>query len=515
MTDKELGDIIKRTLEDYQPEYDPKSWDALNERLDAEDGVGTDDFDRSIKAALSGFVVDESATGWEAMEHKLAQAEHESFDEAIRDRVEGYEEPYDSSSWPVLDEKIKEDTIMRRRLRVAKALEVAAVLLIVLTIHNLMPDIRQMLASTGNDQITQLDTRNSDEFNETLNGSIIADDGVQSNSPVSTDAARDQQTYNPAAQSQGSGRAVNSQVLNSADRTVANFVLLHDTRMTGLTYESVNVESNKCEVIPNLGNERDMESVMPVASKSATLAANDPYPVPVPELPRSRKSLRLSFGASADVNSLYMPTEQFYTGGKKVRFNERTLVAMGFSTGAGLVFDHGKWSFETGLYYSSKQYQPNRVLQIGKAFDVRTLDFERISLHVLNIPLNAYWNFDRKGKTRFYAVGGAGFNLIASANYDLLTRRDTRSAPPGAGSSRTDLEVSEVREHILDGAEFSSKSYVTVVGGFGVEHYLNQKLSIFSQPTFNYQVPFFHFSDQNGKHIQYVSVQFGTRIRLK
>ena len=106
--------------------------------------------------------------------------------------------------------------------------------------------------------------------------------------------------------------------------------------------------------------------------------------------------------------------------------------------------------------------------------------------------------------------------MIANAHYDLISRNNFRSAPPGVvPDKKTDDEVARIREHILDGAKFSSKSYITVAGGFGVEHYVGGKLSIFVQPMYNHQIPYFSFSDHNGKQLKYISMQLGTRVNLR
>lgn len=561
MTDKEFGDIIKKKLEEYRSEYDPASWDALEERLnapddaseadfdrsvraalsgfampedvtsdwealearmDTEEGVSEDAFDQSVRTALAGFMVPEADASWDAMEKKLEASEQESFDDSIRSSMEKFKEPYDSSSWPVLDNKIDEDDRLRRRLIVAKVLEVAAVLLFVLTLHNLMPDIKELIspddvANRGLAQ-NQADEPVSGQ-SETLHATNDISDNLESISEQGADIVNVEREGVARMDFESNATAGSESIViaNVTSRNAQNVVPLSAMEVNGFELVTLK-DSESCEVTPDL-NRNDYVSIPPTVGATemnkvglATAELTPPSPRPF----KSRKSLKLSLAASLDVNSLYMPDEQFYVGGQKIRFSERTLAALGFSTGAGFIFNYGAWSFETGLYYSSKQFEPNRVLQIGKAFDVRTLDFERISLHVVSVPLYAHWNFDRKGKTRFYAVGGAGFNLIASANYDLLTRRvNSRSAPPGAGSSKTDLEVQQIKENILDGAEFSSKSFVNVTAGFGVEHYLSQRLSIFTQPTYSYQIPFFHFSDQNGKHLENIAVQFGTRMRLR
>ncbi len=394
MTDKELGDIIKQKLEEYKPEYDPASWEALESRLDASDELVDDAFDQSVRTAFAGFALPEdAASDWESMEKILDADQGQQFDDTIRSSMEKFEEPYDSSSWPVLDTKIDEDEKLRRRLIAAKVLEVAAVLLIILTLHNLMPDIKELVFPNIED--TQVPGTEQTAEVLTVHGSEA---GILSTNSQTTEIAGDlnqeassiENTTETKLQSTIPYRG--EAVLVTEGRDLVTTDALAPVEANGFDLISL-TDAQECEVTPDLGVAMiglppaiaSLPMGEPVHSSNTNLIPPTPKPF------SARRSLKLTLAASADVNSLYMPDEQFYIGGQKIRFNERTLAALGFSTGAGLVFGYGAWSFETGLYYSSKQFEPNRVLQIGKAFDVRTLDFERISLHVISVPLKAHW----------------------------------------------------------------------------------------------------------------------------
>ena len=69
-------------------------------------------------------------------ERRIVEDENSVFDDEVRQNVENYKAPYDAASWPVLDQKITEDQLFRRRLIGAKILEIAAILIALVTFYN-------------------------------------------------------------------------------------------------------------------------------------------------------------------------------------------------------------------------------------------------------------------------------------------------------------------------------------------------------------------------------------------
>ncbi len=554
MTDKEFDKILKGKLEDNQPEYDQASWEALENRIVSEDLSSADDpFDDAVRAALGQFAVSDSIGDWTEMERRIVEDENSVFDHEVRQNVENYEAPYDAGSWPVLDQKITEDLRFRRRLIGAKILEIAAILIALITFYNVFPDIKNSLRDKGQSAEiaespgTRVEGAAIMSLAQNSNGQASVLDAVWNKSEVTeggdgSDVVLSSMTFpsnsgNSHSKASGPEPVANNEALLPDDRSMpevqredeVKVVYAIDLAQRGSTqvdnaqaennkrritaleyalqpYQNHSVHSISIEKLPSV----DVFGIVGQSDQNITVT------IPEQKPSKKRKALRFSFGASIDLNALYMAKEQFYADGKQIEFSEKNLLATGYSAGAGILFGDGPWTFETGLYYSAKEYDPDRILQVGKTFDVRTVDFSEISLHIVSVPLYAHWNFDRKGKTRFYAVAGVSMNLIATAHYDLITKNNFRSSPPGSvPDKKTDSEVARIREHILDGAKFSSKSYVTVAAGFGVEHNLGGKLSLFAQPMYNYQVPYFSFSDRNGKQFQFISMQFGTRVRLR
>lgn len=520
MTDKEFDDILKHKLDQFRAEYDPQTWDSLEQRIENENLAEGDGFDEAIRASMAGFAGSGLSPDWETMEQRLDAEEAQVFDEHVKESVGKYSAPYDPSSWPILSDKITEDERLRKKLIALKVLELAAVLVALLTLFNFLPLLEKAIMDEQEQVVTLDDERASMRMEAVIDkklagsGSEASNGAIGIQSGAGTDGSAVDNSGSNGKQSQFNESVSDA---TSSDQTRGQKTLVKvptlGTRPSEVVHERVQRHAEQCEVQPDLGNDAVISLTVATVALPNELTSLESRNTPSTQLRSRKKSLRLGLFTSLDFNHLYMPSEQFYADGRKIKFSEKYLLATGYSVGATLLFDRGAWSFETGLVYSQKSFEPNRVLQIGKTFDVRTVDFDEISMHLVKVPLNARWNFDRKGKTRFYLVGGAGLNVIAAANYDLLTRGGVGSRPPGG--TRTDVEVARVRENFLDGAEFSSKSFITLSGGIGVEQELSKKFSVFVQPTYDYQLPILLLSDREGKQLQFLSLQFGTRVRLQ
>lgn len=526
MTDREFDQHIKRVLNNHQPEFDPASWEMLEERMDA--GAVDPSFDEAIRASLSQFTPDNATGDWSRMEQVLVE-EEQAFDATVKEKVEQYEALYDPATWPVLSEKLTADERLRRRLVTAKILEIAAIIVALLTFYNFFPAIQSNVIEPTGEYVRQHFAQNEEGITSDAPGH------TKSNTPsIAENAERDARSAEEEVSTAFLNTKGEARLNTQSDYPVTTYVgqapvapleriqtglpAGHSLLLEGLPVDEMPVNLIAA-VNPEEKSREKVSLLLRLASPLHTVMSDDPgtgLSLAALTLPKER-GLRITMGASADVNVLYIPDDHFFTQGRQIKFGEKELVALGYSAGASVLFDRGPFTFETGLYYSAKTYEPNRILHIGETFDVRTLDFRQINLSIVSVPLYVHWNFDRKGKVHLYTVAGMNMNVLAIAHYDLIAKNNLQSAaaPQDPQYRRTTQEVERVRENILDGAEFSTKSFITVSGGFGIERQINTRFSIFGQPTFNYQIPFFGIADQNGKHLQFGSLLLGTRITLK
>jgi hypothetical protein len=416
---------------------------------------------------------------------------------------------------------------MRRKLVYVKILEIAAIFIVFLTFYNFFPAFKTTIIESAEDLLrsekstyeTALLSQPVTPIEQKLNSAAPA--------PVSGNISAGLNDLKPGLkrtdQKQTERLALEVPLVNIAEAAD------HNTK-TPVSAPSVSSSENPVSSSLSVLNDPSelvesedgahfddvsflSTSAMNVSTKERMGLNHAVSPGMISVLP-GRSNVRFGMMASADVNTLFFPEEHFYSQGRSINFSEKEIVAGGYSAGASLLFDFNKVMVETGFVYSSKTFGPDRNLFIGSSTDRHTLDFENITLNIISLPLYMHYKIDGKGLWRVYATGGASLHVIANANYDLIVETYTTSIVQNPQQLQIEREVQRVREHMRDGAKFSSKGYLTLIGGLGLERYLNQRMSVFVQPMYHYQIPFFGLIDQNGKHLQNGSLMLGTRISL-
>lgn len=534
MTNKEFDQWLKESLSSVRPEPTPQDWDHFVHQVEESESAFDSGFDDAIKNAMTQ-VTSTSVPDWQRMEQQLDADEHQ-FDQHVRQSIEQFEVPYNPHTWPTLHAKLSEDERLRRRLIIVKVLEIAAVFIVFLTFYNFFPALKSSVIEPAENLIRK-ELRNKEDVEydmteETRVGNTgIPDASVlskKSSEIVSSEAMqRPEEKQNPVASASGLyGSAVraghNGHGLESVTLSTQNTDAIIPESLSPV--EILPVEIAKAEIVDSRSEDitepATLDALSTLSTPQPTLSFVGPMPVFhsllsfTPEVTKMSK-VRFGMMAIADVNTLFFPEEHFYSQGRSIHFSEKEIVAGGYSAGASLLFDFKRIMIETGLTYSSKTFGPDRNLFIGTSADRHSLDFENITLNIVSLPLYLHWKLDGRGVWRVYATGGASMHVIANANYDLIAENIYTSSAVQSGQQLQNIrEVQRVREHMRDGAKFSSKGYLTAMGGFGVERYLNSRMSVFAQPMYQYQIPFFGLIDQNGKHLQNGSLLLGTRISL-
>jgi hypothetical protein len=192
----------------------------------------------------------------------------------------------------------------------------------------------------------------------------------------------------------------------------------------------------------------------------------------------------------------------------------------GFGGGFTVALGHPVWALETGVIYSAKDFKPGRQLIVGGVFDNGRIDFQAMKLQIISVPLQYRYRFDREGRLKMYGLIGGGFNMIVQSDIDVQIKYSFQSTSFGSNPNadpdlaETIRESRRIREHIRDGAPFSTKTFVSINSGAGLEYQLTEYKTLFLQGTVLYQIPDLEFSNNNGKHLRSVSLQVGVRTPL-
>src|SRR4030095_5278151 len=171
MSINEWDDDLKNLLGDYKPEDLQPDWDAFSLQLDAHQELAEagDDppFDENFIESLKEYHVTGEAVGWERIQNTTDAAD-KTFDEDIRKRLADFEPHYDPRTWPLFLQRLADANFLSAKLIAIKVIEVAAVVLILLTVVNM-----GRMGKLPFD--TPLNENSSDELNQTPKGNGIAE----------------------------------------------------------------------------------------------------------------------------------------------------------------------------------------------------------------------------------------------------------------------------------------------------------------------------------------------------
>jgi opacity protein-like surface antigen len=189
-----------------------------------------------------------------------------------------------------------------------------------------------------------------------------------------------------------------------------------------------------------------------------------------------------------------------------------TKEASALNISGGLSFDMklgDKFRLESGVQVSKRTHTEKSLLSFStnaQAFADERVDLKTTSIE---IPLNAKYEVAGGNKTSVYALAGISNHFVmtiqntlfeksvSTQNYDLTIQTAGRGSVSESG--------------LADQGELSSNYFISLNGGMGIEHQLNDRLSIFAQASYK------HGFGSVGRHddqISSVSVATGMRGSL-
>jgi len=486
---------------------------------------------------------------WKRIEATLDAAD-QAFDETIRYKVNQFNPPYEPHTWPLFVKRLADTRNLRAKLIVLKSVEVAIVLLLLLSAVNIqrmgkMPFESDLLNSDSKRE-SQLKAEENKKDNESIQSTpnstnstnIDFTEAEQHQNASSTNKdnllAENNYSNNNSTLTENKSATRNNlastEIPNSIFPTVDEFNTENQTStnrqsLSTLAEEIPTLVLNGIDftveptVIPDVNVVPDDYITAPIATAGMTSFDRSVNVIPDPKFIEPLKRTYTEFGmlAQADYNALKMPEDHLYSSGREIIFPSKGIMSPGFGAGFTIAIGHPIWALETGVIYSAKDFEPGRQLIVGGAFDNGSVDFEAMKLQLVSLPMQFRYRFDHKGRLKAYGIGGGGFHVIAESNIDVQVKYHFPSLAFGENPNNdptlaeTIQESRRIQEHIRDGAPFSTKSFVSANVGLGVEYMLTEHKAIFLQSVAQYQIPNIAFSNNNGKHLRSVSLQVGIR----
>jgi hypothetical protein len=523
---------IKEALESLTPEYDPTSWEGLEQRISAEEILNPSDdslIDDLAIQNLAGLSAGSNAD-WSLFENKLDASEAavlEEVDQLAYDNLSRFEAPYQPSHWELMMKRIEAELTLRGKLYRYKVGEVALMLLLIFTFFNLQPLDHFPIKIGGDKEKSEIELNNAGEVISTQNNLI----------PQSTDGTKEEKISRPIA-ANGNSEIENPKVdFNSnTDKERKEEGTLQNTFVERIDKASFDRESpntplalpalspfvtseHNFSLADNLMNYEKESSMVPMINSLIALEISlldfegeEDFELNEPKKVKVKPDWRISIFSTSDINKVYTPFD--VTFGNPAY----TSIAGGYGGGITATMKLNRIAFETGGLYSFKRYIPEPFSdEPFKPNSLFTQDFKGVQLDLLQIPVNFQYHVKNRGKLRFYVNAGASVHMLLSPVYEV---ERTWLAPPMAapleGGCDTCIEnIKEFPKGILDGGSFKDNAYGTLNVGFGIERYLNNnRWSVFVQPTYQHYITKEGVGPNEDK-IYSISFLLGTKVSLK
>jgi hypothetical protein len=511
---------------------------------------------------------------WKRIEASLDAADN-AFDESMRRKIAHYHPPYDQSSWSVFLQRFADHQFLRTRLVMLKMIEVSALVLLLITAVKLgfvtnwhQSGKQQSTPATPGNFAEQVDPStiqpNASNTENSADGSLAATDNAvavsknQATKPVVHNKQDNVFSGNSNTATSSRATITDNESLASAENKIASAstddqpasnTIVEENSTTGSTQTSTSgnifgqvetandaratsslpaIDFNSLETTGTSNSIGDITAAYntyitdPISPLDSDIEFDNAITVPRPKYhkPKARKYTEFAILAQSDYNGLRMPEDKLFTYGQQIVFPQQGIMSQGFGGGFTIAIGHPRWAIETGVIYSAKNFQPGRQLIVGGVFDNGSINFEAMRLQLVSVPVQYRYRFDHTGRMKFYGLAGGGFNMIVQSDIDVQVEYHFPSlsfgANPNSDPNLADItsETRRISEHIRDGAPFSTKNFVSINAGAGVEYLLTEYKTLFMQGTVLYQIPDLEFSNNNGKHLRSVSLQVGVRTPL-
>lgn len=531
---------IKDALESLENVPQQADWGDFMEQLEAAeiaDASAMDDdamFDSLVMAGLGGLEVDFDPSSWDALEEKMtseALMEDAEFDELARQALHNYEAPYQKSHWEIMAERLEEEFSLRRKLYRYKVLELALMLLFIFTLINYLPfggnkfeklkafnfEIFKSNSPSTTPNIKKEKVEKAKTTSENKEASLLKVAPIAENLDLEKEDNTKNDVFVPI--NNWTNTVTKSKEQQTIPATLPKMKQVITSNHSDNVYVGVdNSEIKNGSSSITTDTEQQIQSVLDALDlpKAELLDFNRVAPSMILVPNKEKMLMRFSMVGNFEANYIFSPVNE------ELGSSQDTTLGWGYGGGILGGFKLGKWGFETGGIYNHKSYPPNFVNQFNPNNDKNLLEseyFQDIQLEILQIPVNAQYFIVNKPKWRVYASTGVSINLLLSPVYQISETRAALVtaaplAPPDSEPDNSLKNKAEFPTGILNGGNLKENSYLTTQFGLGIERSVGNRWSVFAQP--NYQ----HYLSKNGlkpfnDKFYTLSLSVGTRVSIK
>jgi hypothetical protein len=460
------------------------------------------EFDDFLRSRVAGMEASSNNGGWDTFKEKLyaEQQEEQSreaiFDQLVKNKVSAHNPTGLHRNWSFL--ALRLNLILRRekQLFAAKALEFISVILLLLVINKdfILDNTVPITCCPEQTDRAELSIKTS---SGTIESSIPAD---------LTEVDQEISRY---------------QIPLIAEPEI---VSMEPLATTGL------LPSLSSQVVQSHVNQADLSLNAEVAPTTVSpLPASSIKEISMPKRKQAGQILRyksrpfvsLSMMGSSDINRIMTPV--FMENDDVIPSSDR--LALGYSGGFSIGVGRQRFTLESGLIYTAKQYLARPVIYVtGSTADgFHGEGLTDIELNMISVPLQVRYDVIRRHRWHVYGLVGSALMVSLENNFAIADQEAFISShfnPPPGGShgpvtKSTGLQNRNLTGGVLQGGSFRNNSYVTMNMGIGIERKFLEGWSLFVQPSYQHSV--LYFSRGLGPELDRIhtfSIFSGIKLRL-
>ncbi len=451
------------------------------------------EFDQHIKQQLDSILPEQDGSSWLAFESLLdSEVNDDAFDKQIKDKIENFQQPYQESHWNLFLSQFAWVQLFSRDLIYNKAFEAVLLVLALAFVFPKQTTIHDAykIAETSVFPLEEAYSSTVIIEGERADFNLNHDNAVRSElSTVGSFTFYESEGTSDVSELnyEVAIGAQNNLVANST-QSVKEAALL-SARLSGLDIERkifTSAASSKPKFNP-LVKELPFKDFTELVSETTHFELGTSVISSKGSLSSSRTIV--SVFTTMDINTIHTPYDAIYlrNGYEQSKFG----VGGGFSIG----WNKSRWTLETGMLFSMKQYNPRTVLEIFRfnpnSETAEVISLRAIELNTLSIPLNLRFDVYQGRRFTPYLLAGFGLNLATHANYDREQFKIAlvQPLPPDAQvnpGSTPRLDEKKFSDGIIQGGSFRENYFLSFNTGLGLDYQMGKQWRLFAELSYHY-----------------------------
>lgn len=467
MNNKDFDDIIKQKLDALNGGYTDDEWELFREKWEE-------------RGTTSKEITDD-------LSDDVDEKTNNQFDAKVKQNLRGLRMPFNSAHWVKLKAQLESEALFKKRLFVAKTVEILMLVFIVFGVLNLLP---------VQNEIYQLP---------------VYDVPMVMSVPVDKPTA-EKYRLQTANQSKKQIHTITT-LLNKVSEISAplfkqenNVEVVKPVIITKTTLVEPLNQTKLSDLFPFLNEEiknRQVETstscndITSISSQSISSLLLPIRPIGYPDISlspvknKSEEKSYISLAVGPKLNLINSPFDPVY------EIDAYNTLNTNFNISVKIHKEIGPVEVYAGLGYSKTSYTPLIIEEIYKNQNeqINQASLENISFNTVNVPVGVSYSVIKTPNLHFYAAAGVDLNLIAQTDYEVYDipaakgSRNPDSEKPRIGKTeinqRTLLSQKEFTKGILEGGGLKDNLYASASVSLGLIKKVSNSTSLFIEPKYS------------------------------